>query len=106
MIPKPKKTKKKKVKTPIPSGAKECFACGCTHNLELHHCYFGSGKRKLSSEYKCVSWLCNVHHRSNLGVHGGNIELDLQLKRKHQERLESEGMKRREFILLFGKNYL
>lgn len=105
MIPKPKKTKKKTVKTPIPIGAKECFACGCTHNLEIHHA-FGSSNRNLSSEYKCVDWLCNVHHRSNLGVHGGNTELDLQLKRKHQERLESEGMKRKHFILLFGRSYL
>ncbi len=105
MIEKPSNKKKKKVKTPIPLGIKQCAECGCEHHLEVHHVFIASS-RKASSTYKCVEWLCNVHHRSNLGVHGGNIELDLRLKQKHQLRLESEGMSRRIFILTFGRNYI
>lgn len=97
--------KKKKPKTPIPLGAKQCAECGCSNHLEIHH-VFASSSRKASSYYQCVEWLCNIHHRSNVGIHGGNKELDLRLKQKHQKRLEADGMTRRMFILTFGRNYL
>ena len=104
MIEKPKKTKKKKVKTPMPDTKKYCVGCGTEYNLEIHH-VFGNSSRNASSEYKCVDWLCSNCHRGNNGVHGINRYLDTKLKQEHQERLEKE-MTREEFVKLFGRSYL
>jgi len=103
------KKKSKKVPTPIPVGPKEC-ACGCgqTVNLSIHHVFWGSGVRKLSSKYKCVEWLEWHSHQSSKGVHGSkepNYELDYKLKVKHQKRLIREGMGLKSFIDKFGANY-
>ena len=96
--------KKRKIKTPIPGGIKCCQGCGVTTQLEIHHVY-GSSNRNNSSKYNCVEWLCSNCHRGKNGVHGENEALNMQLKQKHQLRLEKE-MSREEFISLFGKNYL
>lgn len=108
--PKRTKTKKrpKKVPTPTPEGDHACCECGKTKYLEIHHIFFGDkSTRDNSSRYKAVEWCCYHCHRAQpTGIHGGNRELDLKLKRKHQKRLESEGMSREEFRRLFGKSYL
>jgi len=43
MLEKPKPRKKRKIKTPIPSGSVKCAACDSTYSLEIHHVYFGNG---------------------------------------------------------------
>ena len=93
-----------KIKTPLPKGDKECIECKSQYGCEVHHVY-GAANKNFSNEYGCTEWLCYEHHRGNSGVHGGNRELDLKLKRKHQERLELE-MNREKFIKLIGRNYL
>lgn len=114
MIPKPTKKKKKKPKTPVPNGGKYCQGCNTTHNLEIHHVYYGSN-RNLSSEHGFVEWLCNNCHRSKNGVHGENKALDVELKQKHQfmweqALIETEMVTpedaREAFIKFIGKNYL
>ena len=104
MIPKPTNKKKKKSKTPLPTGDKYCVGCGTTHNLEIHH-VFGASNRNNSNKYKCIEWLCSNCHRGNNGVHGINRYLDTKLKQEHQERLEKE-ITRKIFIRIFGRSYL
>ena len=96
MIQKPKKTNKKKIPTPLPE-LNVCSGCGTPLNLEVHHVYFGNNRNN-SNIYGCTVYLCSECHRGTNGVHNGNKELDLRLKREQQEKLESRGMKREEFI--------
>jgi len=102
-----KKTSKKKVPTPTPEGAKKCQGCGRTHGLSIHHIY-GKSERDASSKHKCVEWLCWHCHQSSTGIHGTHSDgkLNSELKKKHQNRLESQGMARETFIKIFGRNYL
>lgn len=85
---------------------KECYICGQTQNLHMHHCYFGA-KRKISETNGFKVWLCGYHHnQSNEGVHGKDgHKLDLFLKRICQREYEKKH-NREDFINLIGKNYL
>ena len=105
-----KKAKKKKIHTPKPKN-KKC-ACGCGKDIRFcsrHHVYYARGQRDLSSIHHAVEGLCWESHQSGIGIHGSkspNKRLDFNLKRKHQWRLLEEGMKQKEFMQLFGKDYL
>jgi len=105
-----RKPKKKRVPTPTPVGKKVCVKDGCKkkNNLSIHHVYHGSDKRDNSSLNMCVEWCCWSHHQSSIGIHGTHSDgkLDKALKKKLQRRLESEGMSREEFRVLFGTSYL
>ena len=82
-----------------------CIVCG-RYGTEIHHCIYGSANRKLSDRYKLVVGLCYYHHRaSKTGVHGGNKELDLELKRMAQKRF-NEVYPQDDFLAVFGRNYL
>jgi len=105
MLNKPSIKKKPKIKTPIPTGSKQCACCGSTNQISIHHVFYGSCQRNLSSKYECVEWLCYECHQSCRGIHGGNLELDLKLKRKHQLRL-METMSMEKFISIFRRNYV
>ena len=84
---------------------KECIICG-SWNVEDHHIFFGTGKRKLSEEYGLKVWLCPTHHRLTNGVHGKNgHKLDMELKQLGQKAFEWKHT-REEFIEKFGRNYL
>lgn len=87
----------------ILSNEKKCYVCGTTVNLHKHHIYFGAF-RPISEKYGCWCYLCGRHHnQSNDGVHF-NRELDLQLKRKAQEKFSKNYDI--DFISIFHKNYL
>ena len=63
-----------------------CLVCGTYRDIEIHHCIYGTAKRKLSDKYNLVVPLCNLHHRGTDGVHGKNgYKLDLELKRLAQK---------------------
>ena len=95
----------KKKPNPKPTIEDACIICGDPY-AELHEVYYGNPYSRLSQEHKAQERLCHIHHRSQpQGVHGGNIKLDLELKRKHQVRLEKE-MTREQFIQIFGRSYL
>lgn len=84
---------------------KECIVCG-SWNVEDHHIFFGTGKRKISEEYGLKVWLCPTHHRGTNGVHGKNgHKLDLELKQLGQKAFEWK-YTREEFRERFGKSYL
>lgn len=86
--------------------SKECIVCGTTQNLHLHHIFFGVANRKISDRNGFTCYLCGYHHNlSNQGVHS-NRELDLMLKRLCQEKYESMGYSREDFIRLIGKSYI
>jgi len=102
-----KKKSKVKIKTPRPESEYKCCECGCTKYLQVHH-VFNKDARNFSSEYDCVEWICWKHHQSSEGIHGTHSDgkLGLRLKKKHQRRLELEGMTRKEFIYHVGRSYL
>jgi hypothetical protein len=83
----------------------ECIICG-SWNVEDHHIFFGTSKRKLSEEYGLKVWLCPTHHRGTNGVHGKNgHKLDTELKQLGQKAFEWEHT-REEFMNIFGRSYL
>lgn len=85
---------------------KECYVTGRTDRLHKHHIYFGTGNRAVSDKYGFWVWLIpELHNMSDEGIHNGNIELDLELKRECQRAFE-EDHTRAEFIRLIGKSYL
>lgn len=85
---------------------RQCYLCGSTQNLELHHCIFGTGWRKLADQYGLTVWLCSYHHRDNKGgVHGLNKDADMMLKRAAQKAFEKR-YNHDIWMLQFGRNYL
>ena len=88
----------------IISDKQECFICHSTHNLQMHHIFFGTANRKLSEENGLKVWLCWDCHEGGNGVHH-NRELDLWHKKMAQKKFE-ETHSREEFMKIFGKNYL
>lgn len=73
-------------------------------NLHKHH-VFGGRRRKASEKYGLWVWLRpDWHNLSDYGVHF-NKELDTLLKQKAQEAFERDHT-RKEFMEIFGRNYL
>lgn len=81
-----------------------CWKCG-RYGTEIHHVFYGTGNRTNSTRYKCLVGLCYNHHRGKQGVHNGNRELDMELKRYAQKRF-SEYYPEADFLAVFGRNYL
>ena len=81
-----------------------CIICG-RYGTEIHHCIYGVANRKLSDKYGLIVGLCYDHHRGKHGVHNGNRELDLKLKRMAQEKF-IETYPNMGFLAVFGRNYL
>lgn len=85
---------------------KQCWFCGTTQGLHLHHIY-GAAKRKTSDNNGFVVYLCAFHH--NMGGNGKCVHqcraMDLKLKRACQAEYEKEHT-RAEFMQLIGRNYL
>lgn len=94
------------MKSILQADTEYCIECG-RYGTELHHVLFGKGNnRKLAERYGLTVGLCYYHHRaSKTGVHGGNRELDLKLKRMAQVRFE-ETYTDKDFLATFGRNYL
>lgn len=83
---------------------RECFICGRTDWVEMHHIYGGS-RRKKSDKYGLVVPLCKWHHTEPPhGAHASKATATL-LKMYGQHKFE-ETHTRAEFMREFGKNYL
>ena len=95
-------------KSVITDNLQECIVCGSKKQIEFHHVFFGSAKRKLSDKYKIIAPLCNYHHRGTNGIHGKNGKvLDTKLKQHAQRRaMEYYDWDIDDFRRIFGKNYL
>ena len=85
---------------------KECYVCGRTDQLHLHHIFFGNANRRLSDEDGCTCWLCIDHHTGKNGVHF-NKALDERLKKECQiSWMRANEKSVEEFRWRYGKNYL
>lgn len=82
-----------------------CFICGRRDTLEEHHIVFGNPGRMNSEKYGIKVMLCKEHHTGSKGVHHGNHELDIMLKKIGQREFEKI-YSRRKWMEVFGKNYL
>lgn len=96
-----------------------CYLCQRHTNTELHHIYFGHGKRKISDRLGLTVYLCHECHQGTYGVHGSHgHEVDMDLKQIAQFHWEQKYIKeypyinhadmaaREEWIRKIGKNYL
>ena len=85
---------------------KECYICAKQKDLQEHHIFFGTAKRKISEANGFKVWLCLEHHQGTFGVHGSKgHETDLFLKKRCQMKYE-ENHTRDEFRKLIGKSYI
>ena len=80
-----------------------CLICGSPYT-EVHHIYFGHGRRKISDREGFIAYLCPKHHRGRYSPHGDR-KTDLWLKKRCQTVYE-ETHTRAEFMALIGKSYL
>lgn len=85
---------------------KQCYFTECTYDLHVHHVY-GGHNRKLSEKYGLKVWLrADLHNMSDRGVHF-NKELDQRLKQEAQRvAMNHYGWSIKDFITIFGRNYL
>lgn len=91
----------------IISDKKECYECGITQYLHLHHIMFGRNRKKADEDGLTI-YLCYFHHEGTYGVHGVNGHtLDLKLKKVAELKwLEFYDKTVEDFIKRYGKNYL
>lgn len=91
----------------IISYKKECYVCGTTNNLHLHHVMFGRNRKKADEDGLTV-YLCREHHEGTKGVHGKNgHELDIRLKRDAEVRwCQFYNKQPEQFLKRYGRNYL
>ena len=80
---------------------KRCYVSGSEKELDCHHVYAGS-RRKKSDENGCWVWL---RHDIHMQLHDRDKEMDKMLKRICQERFE-ELHGHEKFMAIFGKSYL
>ena len=83
---------------------KECYMCGSTNWLELHHVFNASNRNK-STKYGLVVYLCHwCHNEPPNGVHH-NAERMRWLKAEGQKAFIKH-YPNLDFLKIFGRNYL
>lgn len=85
----------------------ECFLCGSTYQMELHHVFGGANKSK-SEEDELMVWLCRkCHHEVHHGAHrSGEF---MKYLRQYGEKLwlcNNPDKTIEDFIERYGRNYL
>lgn len=80
---------------------KQCYITGAERDLDLHHVYAGS-RRKKSDQWGCTVWL---RHDIHMDLHQKNTALDRKIKEECQRRFE-ELHGHDLFMAVFGKNYI
>ena len=82
----------------------QCYQCGTTQGLQVHHCIHGTANRTLADEDGLTVYLCwRCHGR----LHDDDKRLDNKLERLAERRyLEHYGKTIPDFIARYGKNYL
>lgn len=95
----------------------QCYYCGTTNDVELHHCIHGNKhNRSLSTQYHLLIGICSECHRGINGIHGKyGKEKDLKLQAEAQIAWENRRVKkskstpecvRQEWLDIFGKDYV
>lgn len=94
-------------KSIIPGDDEHCFLCKKigykSIGAEVHHCIFGTGKRKLADEDGLTVHLCAFHHRK-LHDQGDNKRYLQELAQ--QTWMEHNNGTREDFIRRYGISYL
>ena len=104
------KGEKKKKRIPHPGsilGSRKgcCYLCGKYGQTDEHH-IFGGPNRMLSEQYGLKVDLCLECHRfGKHAEHKDHAVMD-ELHRQGQEAFESQVGSRKEFMKIFGRNYL
>lgn len=80
---------------------KECYFCKTTLNLHLHHCLFGTYKRKKADENGIYVYLCMIHHEQ---LHKNRAMQEYLIKLGQTKFEELYGHDK--FMEVFKKNYL
>ena len=83
----------------------QCYFCGSHINTHIHEIFYGMANRDKSIKYGLCVRLCFDHHTGTHGVHNGNRELDLQLKRIGQMAFRQK-YPDLDFFEIFRRNYL
>jgi hypothetical protein len=84
---------------------RKCYICGSYNWIENHH-VFGGSNRKRSEKFGMTVNLCHYcHNEPPNGVHH-NKKINDKLKGEFQTKFEEEHGTRKEFMDLFGRNYL
>lgn len=82
---------------------KECYFCGTTQCLELHHIFEGRNRQN-SEKYGLKVYLCHDHHNEpRIGVHFNPIHMKLL---KIIGQLYFEKTYDEDFLDIFRRNYL
>ena len=95
----------------------QCYYCGTTNDVELHHCIHGNKRnRNLSTQYHLLIGICSECHRGINGIHGKyGKEKDLKLQAEAQIAWENRRVRkgkstpecvRQEWLDIFGKDYV
>lgn len=95
----------------------QCYYCGTTEDVELHHCIHGNKhNRSLSTQYHLLIGICSECHRGINGIHGKyGTEKDLKLQAEAQLAWENRRVKkgksqadtvRDEWLAIFGIDYV
>lgn len=83
---------------------KECWICGATEGLEVHHCLQGKF-RQLADEDGLTVYLCHKHHTGSMNSAHKNIGMRKRLSQLAQMHyLETHTFE--EWMQRYGKNYL
>lgn len=111
----------RRAKSIIQNDLSVCFCqdCTCQGDIEVHHIFYGYGRRAISDREGLIVALCQAHHRGTNGVHGRDgAGLGYSLKEiaqeaweqkyidEHPEDPEAAEAARDAFIKLIGRNYL
>ena len=81
---------------------KKCDLCLTRHNLEVHHCIHGSGRRKLADEDGLTVYLC---HGCHMYLHD-HRKVDIEYIRLAQRWYEEHIGDREQFRKRYGKSWL
>lgn len=83
---------------------RECYICGRTEGLEVHHCLRGK-YRQLADEDGLTVYLCHKHHTGSKNSAHRNIRLMNELQQLAQMKyLETHTFE--EWMNRYGRNYL
>lgn len=83
-----------------------CFLTGKRGYTEEHHIFYGGGRRKLSERYGLKVYLSPELHRNGPEAVHNCKATRRKLEAAGQQAFELKGGTRKEFMDVFGKNYL
>lgn len=83
-----------------------CYICGRPAS-EIHHCIFGTGKRKLADEDGLTVPLCSsCHHAIHNPANNFDQSMQNALKKLAEEAWEQKYGSKDDFIKRYGRSYL